>query len=130
MGIQVSFQFLLTLWVSFDSLYSTVTNCACLLSDHGIIRNVFSSIDKYYFITFFFCTLTSTWIDDTNIIDLLPLLLLLVLFWFYARVYGDRECSPMSLDATGIRVLPPNFRISSPFSSLVPTVRQLFSFLL
>jgi len=78
-----------------------------------------------------FYPLNSTWIVVSSIIYLLQLLLiLLLLFWFYANVYGDTKCSPTFLNATGIRVLPHNFRISSPFPSLIPTVRLLGSFLL
>ena len=87
-----------------------------------------------HFKKLWFCTLTSIWIAVSSIIDLLQLLLilllLLLLLLFYASVYEDTWCSPTSLNATGIRVLLHNFRISSPFPSLVPTVRLLGSFLL
>ena len=122
------------------------------LTSEYTVTFFFKSIDKHYFNVFFylllflsvgisrvchfkklrFCTLTSIWIAVSSIIDLLQLLLilLLLLFWFYASVYEDTNCSNTSLNATGIRVLPQNFRIFSPFPSLVPTVRLLGSFLL
>jgi hypothetical protein len=91
----------------------------CLLLDMNHIK-------KFGFIQWHRCIMKLP-----NVGDLLPLLLLLLsLFLFYIRVYWDRKCCPVSLDATEIRVLPGNFRISSLFPSLVKTLRLLDSFLL
>ena len=123
-------QILLSLWVSFDTLYDTATNNICQISDHGMLWNIvfinWQILFHYIFLSHF-PPASPEWVS------LKPLILYndISVNWRYQHHWfititiiiilslhtclGRQICHSTSLNATGIRVLL-NFRISFLFS--------------
>jgi hypothetical protein len=121
--IQVRYQILLALWVSYDTLYDTDTNSANQLSAHGILCidfliNLINCVSIFFFRTlktlYLYIDICVNWCHQHHWIITIIIIIIIILFDVGVNIY--KKCCQTSLDAAGIRVLPLNFRISSHFS--------------